>query len=433
VNPAAERPPAPPAGTPHLVAAPWVLPICAPPIADGVVAVEAGRIAWVGPRAELPSRFLGARFRAFPGAVVLPGWVNAHSHLNLTGALGLLSGTAEDFPGWARQVIAFLGACPPHLVRQSVLAGLDLLASAGTTTVAHVSTRPELGPFLERRVRAVVFHEAIGFPAARAPGLLEEAREWLEGASAVLERAGAGHVRLGLAAHAPYSTSAELIAGVAGLARAQGVPFSLHLAETRGETEFLRTGQGPFRELLEERNAWDPAWQPPGLSPVRYAAALGVLGQTGCAVHCNYVDEEELGLLARARLTPVWCPGSHRFFGHAAHPAPRLLGAGARLALGTDSLASNRGLDMLREVRLAAAAAPEVSREAWLRAATLDAAAALGLGHLVGSLEPGKAADLQVVGGVEDAGTATDPLAVLFEGDVRVRWVLVDGVEMRVR
>jgi 5-methylthioadenosine/S-adenosylhomocysteine deaminase len=427
----------------HLFSGDWVLPVAAPPIRDGVVAVEGTRIAWVGERRELPSRFLGAQFRAFPRSVILPGWVNAHCHLNLTAALGVIPGDADHFTAWLRAVIHFQQALPPPLLRQSITAGMDLLASSGTTTVAHLTTLPDLEPFLVHPMRSVVFHEAIGFPAVRAGELLEQAEDWLDGASAILDDAETSRISLGLAPHAPYSTSPALIVALRDLATERGLPLSIHLAETRSETEFLRSGAGEFRGLLEERHAWDPAWAPPELTPIRYVARLGLLSRTGAAVHCNYLSDEDVELLARAQLRPVWCPGSHRYFGHRQHPAARLLAADAELALGTDSMASNRGLDMLREVRLAAEALPDVPQEAWLRAATLGGAEALGLGAVTGSLEAGKAADLQVVtvlnGSSGDEAerqgteTITDPLSALVDGTVRVRMVLVDGAEMKVR
>jgi cytosine/adenosine deaminase-related metal-dependent hydrolase len=415
----------------NLYAAEWVLPVAAPPVRDGVVAVEGSRIAWVGPRRELPSRFLQARLRAFPRSLLLPGWVNAHSHLNLTAALGLVPGTADRFADWVRGVIRLQEAWPPQIVRRSIVAGLDLLGSTGTTTVAHVSTLPPLEPFLEHPMRSVVFHEPIGFRPDRAPALAAQAEEWLDAASALITDSGSGRVTLGLAPHAPYSVSPELFRAVGELARARGVPHSVHVAETRAEIELLRSGGGQLRELLEERGAWDPGWAPPGVSPARYLSDLGVLDDPGLAVHCNYLSDEDVALLRRGRITPVWCPGSHHFFGHRDHPAPRLLEAGLPVALGTDSLASNAGLNMLREVRLAAAAFPEVDRSAWVEGATRHAAEALGLGGLAGTLAPGKAADLQVLEGVPDE--TTDPLAALFHADLRVRLVLVDGVEMKIR
>ena len=420
---------------PRILAAEWVLPVSAPPIRDGAVVVEGDHIAWVGPRQELPSRFLKAPVRGFPRSLLLPGWVNAHCHLNLTGALGMLSGTADRFADWARQVIRFQAALPEHVLRQSIVAGLDLLLASGTTTVAHVSTLPPLEPFLEHRMRSVVFHEPIGFPADRAPGALEEAEEWLDNAEALIEDADARQVRVGIAPHAPYSVSPALLQGCAELARRRNLPLSVHVAETRAEAEFLQHGTGQLRELLEERGAWDPGWSAPGVSPVAYLAELGVLGTrdraagAGLAVHCNYLSDEDLALLAQGGLTPTWCPGSHLFFGHRNHPAPRLLGAGIMPALGTDSLASNASLTMLREARLAASAFPEIDRSAWLRAATLAGAEALGLE--TGSLEAGKLADLQVLYGVPEE--TTDPLGPLFEADLRVRMVLVGGEAAKIR
>ena len=406
----------------------WILPVTSEPIRDGAVAIEGTKIAWVGPRRDLPSRFLQAPLRVHPRSLILPGWVNAHGHLNLTAALGLVPGTADEFADWIRRLLRISGQWPPQLVRQAKVAGMDLLATTGTTTTAHVSTLPELEPFLEHPMRSVVFHEAIGFPESRAASLLAEARDWLDGGEAVIGDVGASRVTLGLAPHSPYTVSGRLIRDPSKLAGARGLPYSIHLSETRAELELLQNGTGQLRELLEERGAWDPGWTAPGVTPVRYLADLGV--ETGLAVHCNYLTDQDIALLAEGGLTPVWCPGSHRFFGHPRHPAGRLLDAGVPVALGTDSAASNLGLNMLREVRLAAEDLPEVPREAWLRAATLTAAEALGLGAVTGSLETGKAADLQVL---ESPNEETDPLSALFEAKLRVRSVLVDGAEMKIR
>ena len=135
--------------------------------------------------------------------------------------------------------------------------------------------------------------------------------------------------------------------------------------------------------------------------------------------------------LKEGKLIPAWCPGSHLFFGHEPHPASKLLAAGVPVALGTDSLASNAGLSMLREVRLAAQACPDAPREAGLRGATIVAAEALGLGHRTGSLEAGKAADLQALHGVPD-GT-DDPLDALFGAVLQIRGVWVEGEPLRIR
>src|SRR5439155_6133245 len=124
---------------------------------------------------------------------------------------------------------------------------------------------------------------------------------------------------------------------LAVLARERDVPVSIHLAETREELRFLERGGGEFEALLRERGAWDEGWRPPGVSPVRLAAEVGLLELRGAAVHLNYLSADDIALLRQGRLVPVWCPGSHAWFGHDEHPAARLVAAGVPVALGTDS------------------------------------------------------------------------------------------------
>lgn len=230
-----------------LFAAEWVLPISSGPIHDGIVAVEGSRIAWVGQRRDLPSRFLGTPLRAFPRSVLLPGWVNAHCHLNLTAALGALTGASDRFPDWIRALLQLQAAWTPEIHRQSIVAGLDLLLSTGTTTIAHSSTLPAIEPFLEHSARTVVFHEPIGFRADRAAAIAEECEEWIGNARALIARSGCDRVTLGLAPHAPYSVSPALFKSTARLARRYKMPLSTHVSETIAEADLLRDGSGPFR------------------------------------------------------------------------------------------------------------------------------------------------------------------------------------------
>ena len=202
-------------GEPRVLAAEWALPVTAPPIRDAAVVIEGERLAWVGSRIELPSRYLHARMRAWPRSVLLPGFVNAHAHLNLTGLVGQLRGDGDRFADWLRDLIRATSNWTPEIVNLSVAAGLDLLAQSGTTTAAHLSTLPDLTPFFAHPLRAVVFHEAIGFPAAEAGGALNQASRWLEQSRERLSAA--PRLSLGLAAHAPYTCSAELIRGLAEL------------------------------------------------------------------------------------------------------------------------------------------------------------------------------------------------------------------------
>lgn len=413
----------------QIFAAEWVLPVDAPAIRDGAVVVDGTRLAWVGRRVDLPEAYLGGRVRAFPRGLLLPGLVNAHCHLPLTAMLGRLSGRADRFTDWIRAVLAEQARWTPDVPRLATRAGLDLLALRGVTTVGEVSAAPELPVFLEHPLRAVLYLELIAFPAARAADAEARARAWLDALQG--RPAGAARLTAGLAPHAPYSASPELMRRVAALARERGVPVSIHLAEIREELRFLQRGGGEFEALLRERGAWDKGWRPPGVSPVRLAADAGLLAVRGAAVHLNYLSDDDVALLREGQLVPVWCPGSHAWFGHAEHPAERLLEAGVPVALGTDSLASNTALDMLAEMRRAAAAFPSVPPEVWLQAATLTAARALGLDDETGSLTPGKAADLI---GLDAPGAVFDePHRALLQSTLRLRLAMVDGHELAMR
>jgi len=403
----------------------WALPVAAPPVREAAVAIAQGRIAWIGPAAALPARFQPAPRRTFSHALLIPGLVNAHCHVQLTALRGRLQ-PGTPFVAWVRQLLAEWERWSREEEERSTEAGLARMLHAGITTVAHVSPDPPLAPFAASPLRAVLFHEALGFPARWAEARLAAAEAWLARMEAVT--ATAPRIRPAVAAHAPYSVSAPLLRGLAALAQSRAVPFSIHLAETQEEAHFLRDGGGELAELLRERGAADPAWKPPGMSPVAYADALGLLRRRGLAVHLNYLAPGDLPRL-RQGITACWCPGAHRWFGHPSHPAPELLAAAVPLALGTDSLASNDDLDLLREMRLAAAAFPAIDPAEWLRAATLAGAAALGLDREIGSLEPGKWADLTLVEPAE--GDTKDPHRALLAEGVRVRGVWIAGRQVR--
>lgn len=400
-----------------VLAASWVLPLTSPPIRDGAVLVEEGKVAWVGPRSELPAPPRPARLIARPASILLPGWMNAHAHLNLTAAAGLLPAGDDGFTGWVRRLIATTERWPSSLVDQSVTAGLDLLLASGTTTVVHQSTLPRLDRFLNHPVRSIVLHEVIGFKDEWCERLLAEARTWLEQAR---RKCRGTRVQPGLAVHSLYSSGPRLARALAATARECQVPFAVHLAETQDELQFLHRGTGPFRDLLAARGAWDESWRPPQCSPVELADSLGLLAAPGFAAHCNYLTRDDASLLARGSLRPVWCPGSHAFFGHSQWPAELLSQAGTPVCLGTDSLASNNSLDMLREARLAIARAPAGAAEEWLATA-----AGSGWPSRAGAgISPGAPADLQLV--VLDS-EPPDPIRALIEDVYRIELVMIDG------
>ncbi len=411
--PPSESATAPPSLSVEAFSADWVLPIGSPPIRDGTVRIEAGRIAAVG-----PARQLGWG-RRYPGAVILPGFVNAHAHLEYAVYAGF--GDGLPFPAWMETHVSRkrrIGL--DDAVAIARLGAAQCLAS-GVTTVADASfTGAGALACAELGLRAVVFLEVFGTDPGRALERFRELRERVEPALS-------DGVRLGVSPHAPYTCSARVYEACAELE----LPLATHLSETEAELEWLRVGTGPLAALGEV------LVPPPGASGVRLLAELQVLGPLLSAAHCVHLDAHEIALLAASGAGVVHCPRSNAFLGCGIAPVADLLAAGARVGLGTDSPASVPSFDVFAEMRAAVALArlaggrPQAMPAARaLELATLGSARALGLGDEVGTLEPGKLADLAIVSleetpfvPWEDPATAV----VLGGSPERVVATVVDG------
>lgn len=399
------------------VRARWVVPVDQPPIENGAVAWSAGRLVEVGKRVAAPCTDLGE-------AVVLPGLVNAHAHLEFSDAASPVGTRGMPLPAWIREVIS-LRKAKARDPEAAIDAGRRESLAWGVTTIGEIATsaRPfawsdEPGPNLAR------FHEVIGFSAPRGESALRDAIDRLARFAAAPAGGDAIRFAEGLSPHAPYTVHPQLLARLTDLAAAEGRPMAMHLAESPEELELLAEGAGPFRELLEEKSMWDPQAIPRGSRPLDYLRVLARAPRV-VVVHGNYLDDEEIAFLAarRGTMTVAACPRTHAYFGHAPHPLAAMLRAGVRVALGTDSRASSPNLDLLAECRAARAAAPRVAPDQLLRMATLDAAEALGCDDCCGSLTPGKRADLLAI---RPSSGCRDPWETLFE-DVpaacRTTWV----------
>jgi cytosine/adenosine deaminase-related metal-dependent hydrolase len=234
----------------------------------------------------------------------------------------------------------------------------------------------------------MVFRELIGFRVADAGPVIAQAEREVDAISR------SANVRATLTPHAPYSVSPALLAALGSYRRDR--PLSIHLGESAGEVEFLRHGTGPWRALLESVGAWDPEWQVPDAGPVDYMRALGLLSPRLLAVHGVRLDAREISALAAAGATIVACPRSNAWTGAGDPPLAAFYHAGARVALGTDSLASVETLSIFDEMAAARRLAPEVPPARILQSATLDGAAALGFDDL-GAIVPGRRAALIAV------------------------------------
>ena len=256
----------------------WILPVAAPPIRDGWVEIAGGVVTGVGRSASAPRDTAVRRVR-LPSHVVLPGLVNAHTHLELSGLRGAVP-RAGAMPDWARAVMAGQSRLAGADGAAAVSAAVAELRRAGTALVGDIAnTRVSLEVLRRGPVAAVVFREALGFDADAA-----EARAIAAALGAERAANPGPHVRVAVAAHAPYSVAPGLFRALADAAR--GGPRSVHVAESAAELELLRTGTGAWRAVLEERSRWHSGWTPPGTGPVDYLDALG-WGRSGHAARAR--------------------------------------------------------------------------------------------------------------------------------------------------
>ncbi len=371
------------------LAARWVLPVGGPAIAGGAVLIGAdGRIAAVGRDAEVPAPDEAPR-RTFPDAVVVPGFVNVHTHLELTGFEGQVE--ADDFAGWIRLLRELKDKRPTAEYLAAARRGLADCWAAGVTTIADTGDRGvAIQALADAGGSGVVYQEVFG----PHPDQLAESLAGLKAKVAELREFESPRVRVGVSPHAPYTVSGPLYRAVADYARSEGLPLAVHLAESPAETQLLRAAEGPFAEAWQRRGI--PLAGLPGRSPVAWLEQHGVLGEDTLCIHLVQVDADDLARLARAGVAVAHCPLSNRRHGHGDAPLARLLAAGLRVGVGTDSVASVTRLDLLAEARAARTLA-DLSWDQALALVTLEGARALGLAGEIGSLAPGKWGDLAVI------------------------------------
>jgi 5-methylthioadenosine/S-adenosylhomocysteine deaminase len=376
--------------------------------------------------------FVGTRDAAPPGklkdlgnAILVPGLVNAHSHLDLTVLRDLLP--TSDFFSWIRGLVELKERhMDPALLAASTRMGIAAGVRAGVTTFGDTSdSSAAFHAMLQTGVRGIAYQEVFG-PDPRQCG---EAMDMLMRNVGALRASQDARVSVGISPHAPYTVSDELYRACAELASREQLRIAVHIAESRVEEDYVVRAAGPFAALLRQRGI---SVTPRAASSIELLRATGVLNARPLLIHAITTSETDWEIMRTHGVAVAHCPVANATLGHGVAPVAQYLARGITVALGSDSMAANKGMDMLNEAR---AAAGGLGSTRLLQLLTLEGARALGLDAVTGSLEPGKRADIAAFS-LKGAPVpqSFDPVEVLI-GSLRgldATHVIVDGRELLV-
>ena len=356
-------------------------------IEDGAVAVNGTKIYRIGTFEEIKALTSVDKIIDLGNAVILPGLINIHTHLDLTNLHNRIKPTS-NFTHWVFQIVGARIRWKEEDYISSIEKGIELCVESGTTTVADIANTGYSFSVLKKSpLRKVVYKEVIDLNPNHAKDVLKKTQTELS--SIITDDL----LLTGLSPHAPYSVSKELYQTIAQFAGETGIPVCTHIAETRDEIEFLTKGTGIFPAFLRQLRAMPDNWQAPGLTPIHYLNETEIFRNRPLLIHCNYITDEEISVIKSSGASVAFCPRSHHFFGHTNHPVQKLLYAGINVGLGTDSLASNDTLSILDEMKFLSLR-HSISPKTLLTMATRNGAKALGLESKTGQIKEGLEADL---------------------------------------
>jgi cytosine/adenosine deaminase-related metal-dependent hydrolase len=384
----------------RILTADHVLPISNEPIFNGAVAIDGDAIAAVGERETLLSAYPSAEIEEFGNAAILPGFVNCHSHLELTAMRGALDDVEHDFRAWLLRINSLRAGMTDDDIVNAAVSGAREGASAGVTCFGDIGRLGHAGVAALTKVglRGVVFQETEFSP----DNSTADADFTALGAKfEKLKEEETSLVSVGLSPHSPYTVGSRLFEMIAQYAIINRVSLTIHVAESVDEDDLLMRGEGLFAEFASRAGL---EWESPHCTPIEYLERLGVLSTRPLLAHCVTVSDSDIKRIASNKAKIAHCPKSNAKFGHGYAPFEKFLDAGIAVGLGSDSVASNNVCDPLEESRFAALSArsrPDrerfVTAKEVLESATLGGARALGLDQIIGTLDLGKKADIAVV------------------------------------
>jgi len=401
-----------------ILKADYILPLIILPIKNGAIYIKDGVIIECNTFSKILN--IDKRVVELKNVCLLPGFVNAHTHLELTNLKGKIT-YKNSFIQWIRDIIEAKRYWNEKDYINSLKLSIKNLVATGTTTVVDITTSG-LSPqvLFSSNLRGRIYKEITGFKSEMITPVISDLKEYLSNLQST------NLVDFGLAPHAPYSVNHQLFIKLANLAKKYNLPISIHLAESKEEIEFLTQGTGEVINLLKELNVWENDWKSPGLTSVKYLNSLNIFDSNVIGVHLNYIDEEEIEILKEKRVGVIHCPKSHKFFQREDFPIQKLIDKGIIVALGTDSLASNDSLSMLEEMKELKKRYKNLSSEVILQLAIINGAKILGFDDKIGTLQSGKRAD--VIGIKIPNGLSKDRLYdFIVENGEEIIITMIDG------
>ena len=367
--------------------APWILPVSQPPIANGAIAIDdQEKIVFVGPQSRLPKCDVTEEMG---NQAIIPGLVNAHTHLEFSDLKEPLGTPGMAFTRWISEVVALRSgqSQSENAKRSAIESGIRQCLDHATAAIGEIATAPiSAGHYANAKdCLLTVFQEALG---ANQDDYVRRFSEIVSTHDQLCEQG----IFAAISPHAPYSVPPKLLAGLLELVEKTGTAVAMHLAETLEEREFIEHRSGPFLEMLKQFGVWQPEMYEAEDSILNILETLA-RAKRAIVVHGNYLNVEELDFIAsvKDRMSVVFCPRTHRYFRHTEYPLNAILERGINLAIGTDSRASNPDLNLLSELKEIRQRYPDVLPEIILKMGTLNGAIALGMDDQLGTLEEGRA------------------------------------------
>jgi cytosine/adenosine deaminase-related metal-dependent hydrolase len=356
------------------------------PLNEWAVVINEGIIRAIGPIHRILQQFSHQRVYMLKNAVLMPGLVNVHSHLELPELLNTVQSKA--FPDWILNLITAKKCLSLNNYISATKKNIHTIIQSGTTTIGEICTHG-VSPDLLRKsgLRAVVFRELIRMGPERSKSKVHSSKIPLSGL-----------INVGISPHSPYTVSESVLLQIRDTARQRNLRLAMHIAESKDELKLLQRRKSGLEKLYQYAN-WDYAWAPKGRSSFEYLSRIGFLSPRLLAVHAIQVSDKDIDLIKKTKVSIAHCPRSNKETGVGKMPLKKFLDAGITVGLGTDSLASSPSLNMWDEMRYA----HQIHRRSGISAkdifglATINGAKVLGLDKKIGTIEPGKKADIIAV------------------------------------